>query len=90
MPEIKPPAIDPMPKRMANGVVIAAGDNDGRVTITLDELANVRDIIRNNALCEVLSTVTDMLNPGGNSPAKELTLVEVLRAVNDMRTEKQK
>lgn len=86
MPEIKPPAPEPMPRKKSSSVVVITTDDGGQITLSLDELLKLRDTIRNNVLCGVLSAVTDKLNPGGNID-RELALVEVLRSVNNLRTE---
>lgn len=49
-----------------------------------DAYKNDMEAQRDDTLCEVLSMITEKLDPTGDTP-RQLVLVEVLRAVNAMR-----
>lgn len=59
------------------------------VQTTSEQLVKLSEAVRNNTLCEVLSVITDKLDPIDNYE-RQMGLIGVLKAVNELRTPEHK
>lgn len=67
--------------------VIVMPDQDGNITVTVEELREFIAHVRNMAFSEVLIKVTDKLDPTDGASGAQLAYVDVLKTVNLMRTD---
>jgi hypothetical protein len=78
------PAKKPEQHQKSPAMFIVEHSNDDDFTFSRKELTTIITTIRNTTLQEVLSSVTELLEVGGDLK-RELALISVLRKVNNMQ-----